>query len=339
MIFTASKIFIHERELPFYNEMAAAAEKMKEAINVVSDHCRDNDIEIDRETDLNGTGLIGPEFTGITSTLGHLEAKRTSSNPDMAAMIVKLLYEAGIQKGDYVAIGSSASFPALMIASLSAVEAAGAIPVTIISLGASSYGATRVNFNLLHIYDLLLERGIFSDAPAAVTLGGDNDTGEDFDTKVKDDLHQQIRESGLPFIIEEDLAKNVSERMNVYTGLAGSGRSRAFINIGGSYANMGTNQLVLNVKPGLNGEITLPPEAERGVLFEMASRNIPVIHLLYIKGLASNHGIAWDPVPFPESGISPVYFEEIYRNLSFILTASGFFIMMSVIVFTYKYKK
>ena len=53
----------------------------------------------------------------------------------------------------------------------------------------------------------------------------------------------------------------------------------AFINTGGSFANMGTNALVLKVKPGLNKKLALPPIEERGVLFEMAARHIPCIHL------------------------------------------------------------
>ena len=43
-----------------------------------------------------------------------------------------------------------------MIATLTASEAIGAHPVAIISLGASSYGATRANLDLLRIYRVLL---------------------------------------------------------------------------------------------------------------------------------------------------------------------------------------
>jgi hypothetical protein len=45
---------------------------------------------------------------------------------------------------------------------------------------------------------------------------------------------------------------------------------------------------------------SIPPKAERGVLFEMAARNVPIIHLLYIKGLALQYGLPWDPIPLPE---------------------------------------
>jgi poly-gamma-glutamate system protein len=59
---------------------------------------------------------------------------------------------------------------------------------------------------------------------------------------------------------------------------------------------------VLEIKPGLNGNVSLPAKSERGVLFEMAAQDIPCIHLLFIKGLAMKYGLPWDPIPLPKSG-------------------------------------
>ncbi len=340
LIFLAgSKLIIIEQPLVNYDEMTAAAVKMGEAIDVVKSYCLEFNITINDETDLNRTGLIGPELTGITSSLGHLEAKRSTTNPDMAALIVKLLYDAGVGRGDYIAVGSSASFPALMIAALSAAETIGVNPVMIISLGASNFGATRSDFNLLHIYDLLLEEGVFETRPAAISLGGDLDTGEGFGPDTKNDLIRQIEDSRIPFIFEEDLEKNIAKRMKIIESTASKEYISAFINIGGSYANMGNSFLALNVRPGLNKDLPLPPKEDRGMIFEMASRDIPVIHLLYMRGLVQDYGLAWDPVPFPEPGISSVYYREIHRNPGFILTAFFFFLIMTGSVFIYKHRK
>ena len=38
--------------------------------------------------DFHKTGLIGEEYTDITTTLGSIEAKRTAADPDMAALLV-----------------------------------------------------------------------------------------------------------------------------------------------------------------------------------------------------------------------------------------------------------
>jgi poly-gamma-glutamate system protein len=83
--------------------------------------------------------------------------------------------------------------------------------------------------------------------------------------------------------------------MEIYRENVPGGRISAFINSGGGEANIGLSNLVLKVKPGLNRELSLPPEKERGVLFEMAHRGVPIIHLLFIKGLVQKYKFPFDP--------------------------------------------
>lgn len=256
----------------------------------------------DLTIDPNKTGLIGPEFSPLMTTIGELEAKRSTTNPNMAGFIVYLLDRAGVRPGDSVAIGSSGSFPSLLVASLAAVKAMNAQATTIISLGASSYGATDPDFNVLDIYDIVRREGICSGPPAAVSLGGEKDIGSDLDEEIRDRLMKRIQAAGLRFLHEPDLRRNVTERLQIYQS-APSETIAAFINSGGGYANLGTSRLALNVRPGLNMGLSLPPVAERGVLFEMAARNVPVIHLLFIKGLVSEAGLPWDPIPLPHAGV------------------------------------
>jgi poly-gamma-glutamate system protein len=87
--------------------------------------------------------------------------------------------------------------------------------------------------------------------------------------------------------------------MQIYRRGADAGRIAAFINIGGSYANLGTSELALALKPGLNTHMEIPAKPKRGVLFEMAAEGVPCIHLLFIKGLATKYGLPWDPTPLP----------------------------------------
>ncbi|MBM3791900.1 MAG: poly-gamma-glutamate system protein, partial [Acidobacteria bacterium] len=185
---------------------------------------------------------------------------------------------------------------------LAAAETLEVKPAVIISLGASSFGATRSGFNLLHLHTLLLEQGVFRTPPLAVSLGGEEDSGLSFDPDVRSTLTEQVSRSGIPLLQERDLRKNVLDRMRRYDGMARGGRIAAYINIGGSHTNLGTSALVLQLRPGLNRHPALPPEANRGVVSEMAARGIPVIHLLYVRGLAERYGLPWDPIPLPEAG-------------------------------------
>ncbi len=285
-----------------------AGSLMEDAVAAIRQHCPD--ASIDPAVDLNKTGLIGPEYSPLLTSLGQLEAKRSSINPNVAGLIVHLLDEAGVTAGDTVAIGSSGSFPGFLAASLAACKAMKVRPVSILSLGASSYGATNTEFDLLDIYSVLRLAGLCDDPPAAVSLGGGKDSGLDFEPEVRDRLIRKIRATGLPFIDESDLSRNVSRRMAIYQREA-KGKIAAFINSGGGYANIGTSPLVLNLKPGLNRFVTLPPREARGVLYEMAARNTPVVHLLFVKGLTQKFGLPWDPVPLPspaDSGFGEVRF-------------------------------
>jgi len=326
------QIISPENTLTYSDEMIRAARIMENAIVIIREFCDRSDIKIESAIDPNHTGLVGPQLTELATTLGNLEAKRTTTNPNFAAVIVHLLHEAGVAAGDTIAIGCSASFPALMIASLAAAKAMELHPIIIISVGASSYGATSPGFNLSYIYEVLLREKIFTVQPGAISLGGDKDIGGDFEPLIKKKLIQQIKSSGVPFIYEADLQKNVAMRMKIYQGDSSRNRISAFINIGGSYPNIGTSELALKLKPGLNEKISIPPEEERGVIFEMADRNIPIIHLLYIRGLALKYGLPWDPIPLPIPGESALLSAQSHNDFRFWLVATSYFLTLVLFV-------
>jgi poly-gamma-glutamate system protein len=290
------QLLADDRPLTYSDEMLEASRLMQRATAAARDFCDSTGIEIDEVTDPNRTCLIGPELTPLMTTLGHIDAKRTTTDPAMASVLVHLLNDAGVSAGDTIAVGSSASFPALLFATVAAAEAMGVHPKIILSLGASTYGATDPEFNLLDMYTVLLTAGVFTTPPAAISLGGDEDVGDGFDAELKADLLSQIAASGVRFISNPDLRFNVATRMEIY------GRVAVFVNTGGSYANLGTSALALQLQPGLNRDVALPPIEERGVLFDMAALNVPVIHLLFIRGLAARYGVSWDPIPLREPG-------------------------------------
>jgi poly-gamma-glutamate system protein len=304
VFYLSSEALFPADRLEWTPSMHHAARVMGEALLVVRDHCEANGIVIDTAIDPNRTGLIGPETGGLMTTVGHLAAKRTTTSPEVAGLMVHLLERAGVQPGDRVGIGCSASFPGLLIATVAAVEAKGALPVTILSLGASSYGATRPEFHLLDLHQLLLAAGVFRTPPVAVSLGGDRDMALELEPSSRDRLTAQILASGSPFILESDLEANVEKRMALYLGSRREKKLAAYVNIGGSHASFGASPFVLGLRPGLV-ELDGPlPSEGRGVLVAMLEAGIPVLHLLYIKGLAMRYGMAWDPVPLPAPGES-----------------------------------
>ena len=278
--------------------------------------------------DPNQTGLIGPEISPIITTLGELEAKRSTTNPNMAGFLVTLLDRAGVKAGDSIAIGSSGSFPALLIASLAAARAMDVHPVAILSLGASSYGAGDPEFNLLDIFEILEREKICSVHPAAASLGGENDVGSDFDPQVRKQLVRRIGSSGIPLIEIPDLRQNTAARYRIYQRAA-RGKIAAFINSGGGFANLGASPLVLKLKPGLNTDVVQPKEAERGMIQLMAAQGVPVIHLLYVKGLIREAGLPWDPIPLPKPAV--IHPAGSTPPAGFWLVAGGYFALLAVL--------
>ena len=170
----------------------------------------------------------------------------------------------------------------------------------------------------------------------------------------REDLLERIRRSGVPLIHEPDLRENVARRMAVYRGAGeesvagdsppsgeqfGAGRIDAFVNIGGNEANLGTSPMILDVAPGLNESLPLPPPGQRGVLYEMSERGVPVIHLLHVRGLALSHGLPWDPVPLPAPGSARLMRDEENRGWLFWLVTGGYFVVLLLIGVTTKSRR
>jgi poly-gamma-glutamate system protein len=280
-------------------QMRVAAETMQSATTALATHRNEFGPPLDLSVDINGTGLIGSYFTPITTTVGNLEAKRTSTNPNMASVLVSLLQEVDVRPGDFIAVGASGSFPALILATASAAQALDLQMGLILSLGSSQFGANNLEFTWLEMARILVEEDLVVGDVLAASLGGDLDIARDLSAEVRASLTEKIDESTALFIHEPDLVENVNQRMSIYRMAAGDKPISAFINIGGAWANMGVDASILTAAPGVIHADSLPDESSRGVIHAMVAEGVPVIHLLNMKELVQRHGIPWDPSPLP----------------------------------------
>ncbi|MBN1273407.1 MAG: poly-gamma-glutamate system protein [Candidatus Aminicenantes bacterium] len=312
-------------------DMLQASKLMSRSIKTLKDYRRAKGISIDPTIDINRTGLIGLETSPLTTSLGGLKAKRTSVNPDFAGLVVYLFKKAGVGTGDTIAVGASGSFPALILSVLSAAEVLKLDTLLYYSLGASQWGANHPEFHWLTMEDCLSRAGIFDTAPLAVSLGGEEDTGKNIGPELRAALLELVEKKGFRLLEEPDFEKNVASRMRIYLQAAGDKKIKAFINVGGNTPNIGVDSEILNLKPGLVQVTKIPPRPRRGMVFEMAARDIPVIHLLFIKGLAERYGLPWDPVPLPRPGESPLFSSVIEKHPSFFSLAVLYVILFTVV--------
>jgi hypothetical protein len=109
---------------------------------------------------------------------------------------------------------------------------------------------------------------------------------------------------------------------------AGELQIKAFINIGGSWPNIGENSEILKLKPGLTKIHQIPDAEGRGVIYEMALQEIPVIHLLFIRGLIQRYRLPWDPIPLPKPGEGEIYQLVGAKQKSFLLLGMGYFVVI-----------
>ena len=305
-----------------YQAQLEAYRLMQECMEVLQRERAALGILVNPELDPNLTGLIGAEFTEITTSLGNLEAKRTSTNPEFAALMVRYFSDLGLQKGDRVAVGARGSFPGLILAVLSATRVLDLEPLVIYSVGSSMYGANLPEFTFIQMLEVLRRENLLPYSLLAVSYGGDEDRAAGAMLDGAEEAFAKITQgAGVPLISEPSVAASIQRRKELYAWASQDGAVACFVNVGGASTNYGTTGASLQFP---NGLVLEPPAApdhpEIGLVYEYARAGIPVIHLLNIRDLALKTGVAIDPVPFPAPGSGAVFYDEVYRPEVILLT-------------------
>jgi hypothetical protein len=120
--------------------------------------------------------------------------------------------------------------------------------------------------------------------------------------------------------------------MALYRESASGRPLKAFVNIGGSWVNMGTDPGVLRIEPGLARRVFIPPPDRRGVIQAMAAAGVPVIHLLNIRGLCERYGLPWDPRPLPPPGQVPSFRPAAARSRPLIALTAAYLLAVAVLI-------
>lgn len=285
---------------PEFDRMLDAANRAQTAFQAVKEEKIRRGLPILKSEDLNETGLIGASFTPITTTLGNLEAKRSSVNPNAAALVVRMLYNAGVKPGDRIAVNCSASFPALNLAVLCAMDAMELEGVVFSSVGASTYGANLEEFTYQDMEYTLFSQGHLQRKSDVVSFGGANDQGLEFDEDVKAAIRTRLTDLGYLLWEAEDLEENIQARMERY------GAVTCFVNVGGNLVSTGGSTAYDS-----GGGILRQGSGQKGLIGQYLSQGVPVIHLLNLKKLFPQYGLPVDPIPTPRPGEGNVYYERV----------------------------
>ncbi|MBO6515589.1 MAG: poly-gamma-glutamate system protein [Bacteroidia bacterium] len=308
-----------ESRQDWYSDKLEASRLSSAAHGYIKDLRFKNGIFIDNINDPNETGLIGQEFSPISSGRGSLSIKSSTVNPNFAALVLELLKDAGVEKGDNVAICMTGSFPALNMSTIAALQTLEANPIVISSVTSSTWGATDPDFTWLDMHNMLHSKGVFKHKAVAASIGGNQDIGRALSAEGRELALQAIDRNGLIPIVGANLEENVARRMEIFQSHALSKPIKLYINVGGGVASLGSKRNGFALKAGLNEDVLLASLPDKkGVVFQMAQMKVPIIHLLHLNVLMNKFNIPYEPMPIPKVGTG-----DLYHTLKYDLVITG----------------
>ena len=331
LLFAVEKLPVQEKQA-YYEQKVSAAALAAEAMRVVRDERLARELRIDPAIDPAATGLIGTAYSPVTSNTGDLTSKRTANNPNFAAVLVQMLREAGVRRGDQVAVGVSGSFPGLNLAAYSAMQTLDVKPLIIVSASASEFGANLPELLWLDMEKLLVEKNVFRFRAPAASRGGIDDRGFGMSEQGQALLDASIERHGLRKVDAESLADAIDLRMQVYGELAQGKPVRAYLNIGGGSASVGTYIGKKQLKPGVNFAPVRGAQAVDSVMQRYLLQGVPVIHVTQIVSLARRYGLPVDPKVTPKPGEGSVYVKTTYNR--WLALAGVMIILLAIVAFT-----
>jgi poly-gamma-glutamate system protein len=287
---------------PQFAEMLMAARSMQAASRVLWMEKDARGLTPSAQADPNRTGMIGQEYTPITTTIGELPAKRTATNPDFAAALVRQMASLQLARGTPVVIVVSGSFVGGDVAAIAATETLGLRPIVIASLSASMWGANEPEFNLIDMLSTLRERNVIRTRAVAAVLGGGGAIGGSMDPNGVAALRRSAARDGVPIIEARPVAALIDALLARITAAAGDTGPGAVINAGGALIGLGSCRESYEWPPGLTRRAPTCSDGTPGLAMRLAADGLPVLHIINMRRLALEWGLPFDPTPLPIPG-------------------------------------
>jgi len=310
-----------------YEQMIELSGRVNQAFEMIKEEKVSRGIVLNDET-----GMLGAEYTGITTTLGSLEAKATTLNPNFSSVIYNYLDELNLNRGDDIAVNLSSSFPSLNIQVIMTLEKMGYEPVIISSVGASTYGATDPEFTYIDMEYMLYQNEIIHHKSLLVSPGGDDDLGLNMDPLALESIFERLEGYGYRTYTEPEYEKNLNERLMIYKDC------KALINVGGNYMSFTGNDIGYESSYGVIRATSSYNYDEKGLIGAFLNNDKDVIHLLNIKGIALDNNLPIDPKGKIEIGSNGQFYEAKYSLIWLSVTLLLCIILILRVVYEKKKK-
>ncbi len=335
---------------PHYDEKLAAARLMENWIGMLKEAKAPEAAFVDEVNDPARTLLIGQKHTLITSTEGNHQAKLATTNPNTAAMMVQIFKEAGLEKGDKVALAVTGSFPGLNLAAYAACKVLELQPVVITSVSSSWYGATDPDFNWLDMEKVLADQGQIPFRSVAASIGGADDRGRSLSPEGRRLALEAMRRNGVHSLNgdslslesseDEDISAAVDARMQTYQDAVSKDLKgySAYINIGGGVVSLGHPENANVIPLGYTRHLPEDNYPAKGVVHYFSEHGVSIINFKYVPrafaAMLERYGIPWRPDHVAKPGEGSMFAKERY-DLRVVGLAVAIMAVLVLIVIRY----
>jgi poly-gamma-glutamate system protein len=296
-----------------FDQKVQAADLARRCMEAIKEERIKRGYPIDLEADPAETGLIGELMTPVTSVSGDLTAKQTSVNPNFAAVAVEMLQQAGVRKGDVVAVGYTGSFPALNICVSAALQTLEAKGVIISSASASQFGANLPALLWIDMEKTLVDRGLLQVRSVACSMGGYEDQGLGLSNEAKQLITAGIARNDIRPIQPSTFTESIDVRMAIFREEAGRQPIKAYINVGGGAVSVGRSAGKGAYRPGLNKRAPRAALKIDSVMTRLMREGVPALHFVQVREIAESYGLPSAPLRMPTVGEGRVYYQPEYN--------------------------
>ena len=260
------KVFLVNSELhPKSDVMKKSVELSKEWFEIIIKEKAERNIKSDAKSIVQYKELLGNDFSEITTTLGSLESKELTTNPEFAAVITKLLIDININADSKVSMIMSASFPELAISTLASLQTLGADVIVFSSLGASTYGANQPLATWIDIENWLLRSGGLRYKSKFVSIGGENDRGDGLQEESVNLLVKAAERNNVKIYS----TNTIEESINFKTEYLLQNEINLLINMGGNQAALGACSHASTIPNGYVEHFTTCDDDNRGIIYRI----------------------------------------------------------------------
>ncbi len=308
---------------PQYKEKIESARLTKIFFEKIKAEKMRSGISIDPINDPNQTGLIGLEHSPITSEPGDLNAKLTTTNPNISAVVVELFQRCKLKAGNVVAVSFSGSFPALNLAVLSAIQTLNLNPIIFTSVSSSMWGANDPDFTYLDMEKFLYKNGLLKFRTACASIGGIDDMGRGLSPKGRELILRAMKRNGILELKSKNLEEAIDLKFKLYYEFAKAEEISCFINVGGGAAALAGFELPTGILDPLKYS------SHQGLVGRFLKNGVKVINLNDIRHLAHRYELPIAPIPIPQIGEGKLYYENRYS----VPLATVFLIVLGTIIF------